>query len=70
MDFLIYRYAKIKDDDNWLTIDERTAEIKLKKMPDRESTFLVNGTYYAEIICITTGEFCKNDSYHYSLSVA
>ncbi|XP_074507506.1 desmoglein-2-like protein isoform X2 [Sebastes fasciatus] len=48
------RYAKIKDDDNWLTIDERTAEIKLKKMPDRESTFLVNGTYYAEIICITT----------------
>ncbi|XP_037643752.1 desmoglein-2-like isoform X2 [Sebastes umbrosus] len=48
------RYAKIKDDDNWLTIDERTAEIKLKKMPDRESTFLVNGTYYAKIICITT----------------
>lgn len=26
-------------------------------MPDRESKFLKNGTYYAEIICITNGEF-------------
>ncbi|XP_026169693.1 desmoglein-2-like [Mastacembelus armatus] len=46
------RYAKIRDDDNWLIIDEKTADIKLNKLPDRESKFLVNGTYYAEIICI------------------
>ncbi|KAK1879195.1 Desmoglein-2 [Dissostichus eleginoides] len=47
------RYAKIKDDDNWLIIDEKTADIRLNKLPDRESTFLINGTYYAKIICIT-----------------
>ncbi|KAK7945585.1 hypothetical protein WMY93_001313 [Mugilogobius chulae] len=47
------RYAKHSDVDNWLIIDERTADIRLNKWPDRESTFLKNGTYYAEIICIT-----------------
>ncbi|KAJ4936925.1 hypothetical protein JOQ06_001510 [Pogonophryne albipinna] len=47
------RYAKIKDDDNWLIIDEKTADIRLNKLPDRESAFLINGTYYAKIICIT-----------------
>lgn len=47
------RYAKIYDQDNWLIIDEKTADIKLNKLPDRESKFLINGTYYAKIICIT-----------------
>ncbi|KAM6918216.1 LOW QUALITY PROTEIN: desmoglein-2-like protein [Xenentodon cancila] len=47
------RYAKIRDIDNWLMIDEKTAEIRLNKLPDRESQYLINGTYYAEIICIT-----------------
>ncbi|XP_057714379.1 desmoglein-2-like protein [Corythoichthys intestinalis] len=47
------RYAKFRDDDNWLIIDERTAEIRLNKLPDRESKFLINGTYYAQIICIS-----------------
>uniref|UniRef100_A0A674MY22 Desmoglein-2-like n=1 Tax=Takifugu rubripes TaxID=31033 RepID=A0A674MY22_TAKRU len=47
------RYAKIRDEDNWLIIDEKTADIRLNKMPDRESKYLKNGTYYAEIICIT-----------------
>ncbi|XP_034411816.1 desmoglein-2-like [Cyclopterus lumpus] len=46
------RYAKIKDDDNWLIIDEKTGDIKLNKLPDRESKFLINGTYYAKIISI------------------
>uniref|UniRef100_A0A8C7SLH4 Desmoglein 2 n=1 Tax=Oncorhynchus mykiss TaxID=8022 RepID=A0A8C7SLH4_ONCMY len=48
------RYAKIYDEDHWLIIDEKTAEIKLNKLPDRESKYLVNGTYYAKIIAITT----------------
>uniref|UniRef100_A0AAZ3R5P2 Cadherin domain-containing protein n=1 Tax=Oncorhynchus tshawytscha TaxID=74940 RepID=A0AAZ3R5P2_ONCTS len=48
------RYAKIYDEDHWLMIDEKTAEIKLNKLPDRESKYLVNGTYYAKIIAITT----------------
>ncbi|XP_041849024.1 desmoglein-2-like isoform X2 [Melanotaenia boesemani] len=47
------RYAKIDDKGNWLTIDEKTAEIKLNTLPDRESKFLINGTYYAKIICVT-----------------
>ncbi|XP_053178220.1 desmoglein-2.1-like [Scomber japonicus] len=47
------RYAKGSDPDNWLIIDPKTAEIKLNKMPDRESPFLVNGTYFAEVLCMT-----------------
>ncbi|KAL0966165.1 hypothetical protein UPYG_G00291810 [Umbra pygmaea] len=53
------RYAKWKDIDQWLIIDEKTAEIRLKKQPDRESKYLVNGTYYAEIIAITTDHTFK-----------
>ncbi|XP_042368749.1 desmoglein-3-like [Plectropomus leopardus] len=47
------RYVKGWDPDNWLYIDPKTAEIRLNKEPDRESSFLVNGTYKAEVICIT-----------------
>uniref|UniRef100_A0A3B4V4L1 Si:ch73-74h11.1 n=1 Tax=Seriola dumerili TaxID=41447 RepID=A0A3B4V4L1_SERDU len=46
-------YAKAYDPDNWFTIDEETAEIKLTKVPDRESPFLVNGTYIAKVLAIT-----------------
>lgn len=53
------RYAKLHDEDNWLSVDETTAEIKLNKLPDRESKYLKNGTYYAEIICISNGESSK-----------
>ncbi|XP_029943539.1 desmoglein-2-like isoform X1 [Salarias fasciatus] len=47
------RYAKGFDPDSWLTIDPKTAEIRLNKMPDRESPFLVNGTYFAQVLCIS-----------------
>uniref|UniRef100_A0A8C9RL78 Desmoglein 2 n=1 Tax=Scleropages formosus TaxID=113540 RepID=A0A8C9RL78_SCLFO len=47
------RYAKGYDPDNWLIVDEKTAEIKLNKIPDRESKYLVNGTYVAEVLCMT-----------------
>ncbi|GLD67701.1 desmoglein-2-like protein, partial [Lates japonicus] len=47
------RYAKGSDPDNWLTIDPKTADIKLNKIPDRESPFLVNGTYMAKVLCIS-----------------
>lgn len=46
-------YAKGEDKDSWITIDQNTAEIRLTKYPDRESKYLVNGTYYAKIICIS-----------------
>uniref|UniRef100_A0A8P4KDP5 Desmoglein 2 n=1 Tax=Dicentrarchus labrax TaxID=13489 RepID=A0A8P4KDP5_DICLA len=47
------RYAKGYDPDNWLLIDPETAEIRLQKYPDRESPFLINGTYYAKILSLT-----------------
>ncbi|XP_056149200.1 LOW QUALITY PROTEIN: desmoglein-2-like protein [Lampris incognitus] len=47
------RYAKLHDIDNWLIIDENTGDVRLNKLPDRESKYLSNGTYYAKIICIT-----------------
>uniref|UniRef100_A0A3B4B9I4 Cadherin domain-containing protein n=1 Tax=Periophthalmus magnuspinnatus TaxID=409849 RepID=A0A3B4B9I4_9GOBI len=53
------RYAKIYDEDNWLIIDEKTADIRLNKLPDRESIHLINGTYYAKIICITNDSPAK-----------
>ncbi|KAJ4943542.1 hypothetical protein JOQ06_006042, partial [Pogonophryne albipinna] len=46
-------YAKAFDPENWFTIDEKTAEIKLNRVPDRESPFVVNGTYIAKILAIT-----------------
>ncbi|XP_029904785.1 desmoglein-2-like [Myripristis murdjan] len=47
------RYAKLSDPLNLLTIDPKTAEIKLNKMPDRSSPFLVNGMYFATVLCIS-----------------
>ncbi|KAK9956104.1 hypothetical protein ABG768_013858 [Culter alburnus] len=47
------KYAKGYDPDNWISINMDTAEIKLNKVPDRESPYVVNGTYYAKILCIT-----------------
>ncbi|KAJ8012131.1 hypothetical protein DPEC_G00065490 [Dallia pectoralis] len=53
------KYAKIKDSDNWVSVNEKTGEISLNKLPDRESKYLVNGTYYAEIIVISKDEVPK-----------
>uniref|UniRef100_A0A672Z4B7 Desmoglein-2-like n=1 Tax=Sphaeramia orbicularis TaxID=375764 RepID=A0A672Z4B7_9TELE len=47
------QYAKGLDPANWLIIDPKTAKIKLNKVPDRESPYLVNGTYYAKVLCIS-----------------
>uniref|UniRef100_A0A8B9KMN8 Cadherin domain-containing protein n=1 Tax=Astyanax mexicanus TaxID=7994 RepID=A0A8B9KMN8_ASTMX len=47
------RYAKGLDPGNWLSIDEKTGEIRLNKLPDRESPHLVNGTYTAKVLCIS-----------------
>uniref|UniRef100_A0A8C5M9X8 Desmoglein 2 n=1 Tax=Leptobrachium leishanense TaxID=445787 RepID=A0A8C5M9X8_9ANUR len=47
------KYAKEYDPDNWFTIDPVTAEIKLSKIPDRESLYVVNGTYVAKILAIS-----------------
>ncbi|KAK7891853.1 hypothetical protein WMY93_023816 [Mugilogobius chulae] len=46
-------YAKAYDPENLLLVDPETAEIKLQKTPDRESPFVVNGTYIAKILSMT-----------------
>uniref|UniRef100_H3A6Y3 Cadherin domain-containing protein n=1 Tax=Latimeria chalumnae TaxID=7897 RepID=H3A6Y3_LATCH len=47
------KYAKEYDPDNWFSVDPKTAEITLNKVPDRESPNLVNGVYTAKILAIT-----------------
>ncbi|XP_043921379.1 desmoglein-2-like [Protopterus annectens] len=47
-------YAKLYDPDNWIDIDPSTAAIKLRKYPDRESPYVVNGTYNTTIVAIST----------------
>ncbi|OCT74692.1 desmoglein-2 [Xenopus laevis] len=47
------KYAKEYDPDNWFTIDSTTADIKLIKIPDRESIYVVNGTYVVKILAIS-----------------
>ncbi|XP_073535304.1 desmoglein-2-like isoform X2 [Phyllobates terribilis] len=47
------KYAKEFDPDNWFMIDPTTADIKLIKVPDRESVYVVNGTYIAKILAIS-----------------
>lgn len=54
------RYAKAFDPDNWFTIDEDTAAIKLNKRPDRESPLVVNGSYVAKIVAIAKGTTANN----------
>lgn len=49
-------YAKGYDPDNLLMIDPETAEIKLMRAPDRESPFVVNGTYIAKVFAMAAGQ--------------
>uniref|UniRef100_A0A3B3RZU8 Cadherin domain-containing protein n=1 Tax=Paramormyrops kingsleyae TaxID=1676925 RepID=A0A3B3RZU8_9TELE len=43
-------YAKDYDPEQLLSINETTAEVKLNKVPDRESRFVKDGIYYAKVI--------------------
>ncbi|XP_075907327.1 desmoglein-2.1-like [Nelusetta ayraudi] len=47
------RYFKGYDPGNWLIIDPKTGHVRLRKMPDRESKFLVSGTYRAKVLAIS-----------------
>lgn len=47
-----------------MSINEKTAEIKLNKYPDYESKFLINGVYYMTILGITNGKLAKDGSSH------
>ncbi|XP_058033017.1 desmoglein-2-like [Ahaetulla prasina] len=47
-------YAKGSDIANWLIINAKTAEIRLRKILDYESPYVINGTYTATILAIST----------------
>nr|XP_033791051.1 desmoglein-4-like [Geotrypetes seraphini] len=46
-------YAKGRDPENWLIINSKTGEIKFSKEISRDSQYVVNGTYAAEILAIS-----------------
>ncbi|KAG8133553.1 hypothetical protein E2320_011324 [Naja naja] len=48
------KYAKGSDIANWLIINAKTAEIRLRKVLDYESSYVINGTYTATILAIST----------------
>lgn len=45
-----------RDPAAWFSVNSRTAEITLKKIIDRESSYIVNGMYKAELLAITRGK--------------
>ncbi|XP_061095014.1 desmoglein-2.1-like [Conger conger] len=47
------RYAKIYDPAGWIAVDSETGQIKLTRVPDRESRNVVDGVYYAKVLCMT-----------------
>ncbi|XP_078397262.1 desmoglein-2-like isoform X4 [Cetorhinus maximus] len=46
------RYAKNFDEANWLVINSETGEVTLVGVADRESKYVINGTYTATILAI------------------
>ncbi|XP_078254573.1 desmoglein-2-like [Rhinoraja longicauda] len=47
------KYAKDSEKANWLIIDEDTGEVTFDGVPDRESEYVINGTYTATVLAIT-----------------
>ncbi|XP_075388837.1 desmoglein-2 [Tenrec ecaudatus] len=47
------KYTKWDDVDNWISVDSHTSEIKLIKIPDFESKYVINGTYTTKIIAVS-----------------
>ncbi|XP_068955945.1 desmocollin-1 isoform X2 [Petaurus breviceps papuanus] len=46
------RYQKLKDEDNWFQIDERTGNLVTNKVLDRESAFVKNDQYNITVLAI------------------
>ncbi|XP_052011710.1 desmoglein-2 [Apodemus sylvaticus] len=46
-------YVKVQDEDNWVSVDSATSEIKLLKIPDFESRYVQNGTYTVKVLAIS-----------------
>ncbi|XP_056589457.1 cadherin-13-like [Triplophysa dalaica] len=50
-----FRYIKGEDVDDWITVDEKTGNISTAKILDRESKFMISGTYKATVYAVDDG---------------
>ncbi|XP_006835192.1 PREDICTED: desmoglein-2 [Chrysochloris asiatica] len=53
------RYEIVDDKENWISVDRFTSEIKLVKIPDFESKYVINGTYITKMVAIAEGHPSK-----------
>ncbi|XP_016098104.1 cadherin-like protein 26 isoform X2 [Sinocyclocheilus grahami] len=50
-----FKFLKGEDIDKWLTIDAKTGQVSTIKILDRESPFVINGTYIATLYAVDEG---------------
>uniref|UniRef100_A0A8C1FVP0 Cadherin 26, tandem duplicate 2 n=1 Tax=Cyprinus carpio TaxID=7962 RepID=A0A8C1FVP0_CYPCA len=50
-----FTFVKGEDTDGWITIDEKTGQVSTIKILDRESPFVINGTYTATLYAVEEG---------------
>lgn len=63
--FVLNRYTKLEDIDNWISVDSVTSEIKLVKFPDHESRYVKNGTYTVKILAVSEGKLLNSYFFAY-----
>ncbi|NXH95483.1 DSG1A protein, partial [Pachycephala philippinensis] len=66
--FTKHRYSIGRDPAAWFRINQNTGEITLNKVINRDSVYVVNGQYQAEVLAITRA--CQCDSRNYCTSGA
>ncbi|NWU80280.1 DSG1A protein, partial [Onychorhynchus coronatus] len=66
--FTKHRYSIGRDPAAWFRINQNTGEITLNKVINRESVYVINGQYKAEVLAITRA--CQCDSRNYCTSGA
>ncbi|NXG84108.1 DSG1 protein, partial [Stercorarius parasiticus] len=66
--FTKYRYSIGRDPAAWFRINQNTGQITLNKVINRESIYVINGQYKAEVLAITRA--CQCDSRNYCTSGA
>ncbi|XP_050953272.1 cadherin-like protein 26 [Labeo rohita] len=50
-----FKFVKGEDIDGWITIDAQTGKVSTSKILDRESPFVINGTYIATVHAVDDG---------------
>ncbi len=50
------RFVTGEDIDKWITIDAKTGKVSTIKILDRESPFVINGTYTATLHAVDEGK--------------